>query len=342
MRDLLSWNLYLGRIGGVQVRLHAFFLAFSIIALHLCAQANDRDLMFYGAASLVMLLASLLCHELGHSIVAVYLGGRVESMVLWPFGGLTGMGAGLRARDEQLVWLAGPGVNLGICLLTSLVLTTAGVLHTSLLNPLTPPALVKPFGWLGCVEVLFWINWILVVVNLLPAYPLDAGRFLRCSLRRGIGLQATLIHTEWIANVTAFVLLTLSVLLHQEYGFSSIPLALLGLLVFFSGRQEVERLHRQEESDISLGYDLSSEGDLGLEDEFRPADRRRVGRRLSHWIQQRREDRRRRKRISEEEEERQVDVILARVHESGLEELSREERALLHRVSARFRERQHR
>ena len=41
MRDLLTWNISLGRWAGVQVRLHVFFVLFAVVALHLASQAPD-------------------------------------------------------------------------------------------------------------------------------------------------------------------------------------------------------------------------------------------------------------------------------------------------------------
>jgi stage IV sporulation protein FB len=61
---------------------------------------------------------------------------------------------------------------------------------------------------------------------------------------------------------------------------------------------------------------------------------------MRQWLQNRREMRRRKRLWQEQEEERQVDSILLRLHEVGLEGLSAKERALLNRVSARYRNRQ--
>jgi hypothetical protein len=61
---------------------------------------------------------------------------------------------------------------------------------------------------------------------------------------------------------------------------------------------------------------------------------------VRRWIEQRRELRRRKRLYQEREEERQVDEILVRLHEKGMSGLSAKERAVLHRVSARYRNRQ--
>jgi hypothetical protein len=61
---------------------------------------------------------------------------------------------------------------------------------------------------------------------------------------------------------------------------------------------------------------------------------------VQRWFNSRRELRKRRRDLLERDEERQVDEILSRLHESGMKTLTAKERALLHRVSARYRNRQ--
>jgi hypothetical protein len=60
---------------------------------------------------------------------------------------------------------------------------------------------------------------------------------------------------------------------------------------------------------------------------------------MRRWLQQRQEMKERRLREMEAEEERRVDEVLIRVKEFGIDGLSPEERSLLHRVSARYRNR---
>jgi hypothetical protein len=61
---------------------------------------------------------------------------------------------------------------------------------------------------------------------------------------------------------------------------------------------------------------------------------------MQRWFNTRRELRRRRRESQERAEERQVDEILSRLRDTGLEGLTAKERALLNRVSARYRSRQ--
>jgi hypothetical protein len=116
------------------------------------------------------------------------------------------------------------------------------------------------------------------------------------------------------------------------------PLVLLAIVLFFSAKIEVEKLREQELGEQQwLGYDFS-EGYTSLERSHEPEPEREPGP-LGRWIRRRQQVRAHRRRIAEEEEEWRVDDILARLHQSGIESLSSKDRALLHRVSARYRER---
>ena len=87
--------------------------------------------------------------------------------------------------------------------------------------------------------------------------------------------------------------------------------------------------------DQPFGYDFS-QGYTSLERTTRE-DSEESSSAITRWMEQRREARQRRQQEIEAEDERQVDSILARLHDVGIEGLSPDERALLQRVSARYR-----
>ena len=78
MRDLLSWNLSLGRWGGVQIRVHVFFLLFVLVALHFASIGANEKLFWETAAVLAIFLTSVLAHEIGHCLAAWRLGGSAD------------------------------------------------------------------------------------------------------------------------------------------------------------------------------------------------------------------------------------------------------------------------
>jgi len=345
MRDLLGWNVSLGRWAGVHVRLHFFFLVFAVLAL------NPNWDPTYGAIALGLILVSVLFHEIGHCVAAVRMGGRAEQILLWPFGGLVQAVVPHEPRAELVTALAGPLANLLVCvlILPPLVLwggtpLESGELH--LFNPLRPPisATAGDFSWPLIGSLAFWINWILFLINLLPATPLDGGRVMRSALWPLVGYRHAALQVAWAARITGLVLCLagwyVSTQFSEDYGydFAWMPMSLLGVFLFFSAQQDAERIRESDRDDIAFGYDFS-QGYTSLERSFEPSRHKAAGA-VRQWLEKRRVARLERQRQVEEDEDKRVDEVLARLHEHGPAGISPEDRALLDRVSARYRNRE--
>lgn len=345
MRDLLTWSLNLGRWGGVYVRLHSLFLLAAIYSLHAAATYEGRSLAWFGLAGVGILLGSTLLHELGHGLAARRFGGSQHAIVLWPFGGLAPAQV-VEPRAELAVALCGPILNLLVCCAAAPILISAGSDLVMLFDPLRPPlgfATKAPgLAWQACLELVFWINWMLAIVNLLPAAPFDGARVVRAVMTRLVGARLASLTAARGAQLTAVALLLGAALLHgyEREGFSyshaTMPLTMLAILLFFCGRHEAERLSEQVADDLAWGYDFS-QGYTSLECGLDPPTPRSGP--LRQWLESRREARRRQEQRMVEEDERRVDAVLARLHESGMAGLSTDERDLLRRVSERYRAR---
>ncbi len=340
MRDLLGWNIYLGRWAGVHVRLHVFFVLLVVFAVNFAWLDGRGDLLEYVAASLLILFLSVLAHELGHCYAARRLGGRVDQIVIWPLGGLSQQHVSHQPQDELVVASAGPLMNLAICLGSALplALTESWQYVVGLLNPLKAPLWTQGLSWHDVLAQTFWFNWLLLLVNLLPAAPLDGGRLLRALLWHRIGYRSAVQQVARVAKVTAVAICVAAWWFHSDYPYAPLPLALLGVLLFFSAKQEAERQDRESE-DALFGYDFS-QGYTSLEKQFDSPARKSAPGPVRQWLQGRREARQLRQQQIEQEDDRRVDDVLARLHEMGREALSDEDRALLDRVSARYRNRQ--
>jgi Zn-dependent protease len=169
-----AWRV--GRIAGIDVAIdHTWVLIFLLftlsIGLRLRLEGPDwNPLATWGTAVATSLLffASILLHELGHSLVAQRLGVGVRSITLFVFGGLAQLESEpRRPRDEVLIALPGP-----------LVSATLGGIFTAIAAGLrggaTPGEMAaEGFAWLGR------INLTVAVFNLVPGFPLDGGRVLR-------------------------------------------------------------------------------------------------------------------------------------------------------------------
>jgi Zn-dependent protease/predicted transcriptional regulator len=169
-------QIKLGRIFGIQIGLHyswfviAFLIVVSLASLfHENNPTWERSLVFVLALSAaVLFFASLLLHELSHSVVAKSRGLPVREITLFALGGVSQIEKNpSSARAEFWIAFVGP--------LTSALI---GVLFRSLVrfagSPDSPAATM--FAWLG------YVNLALAGFNLIPGYPLDGGRILRAAI----------------------------------------------------------------------------------------------------------------------------------------------------------------
>ena len=350
MHDHASWSLGFGRWGGVHVRVHMFFVLFAAFTCYLswpdgktAGSPKVDELAIYG---LSILLVSVLLHEVGHLWAARRLGGRLDQIVLVPWGGLTTVRGIADPRAELLTHLAGPAAHVAVCLLCAPLLVGPSGHLLGLMNPLAPEQLADPPTALKLVRLAFWINWTLLLLNLLPVFPFDGGAAFRAAMlvkwpelgRRGASwVVASLAKVAVIAVAVLALVLPFD---DESYGLVPLrfPLVLLCIFLYFSAQHEERRSAAEESdeddpfSDSRLPANLSS-----LEHAVEQGGDSSGP--LQRWKERRRELRLRRQRALEAEEERRVDEILQRLHNHGMQALSPEDRALLDRVSARYRSR---
>jgi Zn-dependent protease/CBS domain-containing protein len=120
--------------------------------------------LLLGFVGALLLFASVLAHELGHSFVAIRQGIEVKSITLFLFGGLASLEKESQTPAEAFwIAIAGPAVSL----MLFAVFTAIGV-GTSLSGPLA-----------AMVGILAYINLMLALFNLIPGLPLDGGNILK-------------------------------------------------------------------------------------------------------------------------------------------------------------------
>ncbi|REK17218.1 MAG: hypothetical protein DWQ37_07050 [Planctomycetota bacterium] len=341
MSDVPPFSLFLARLRRMHLGFHALFVAVAVFVLFLSTSHPGEEAIGYGVLAVAVLLASVAAHEAGHALIALRVGGSVDSVVLGPLGGLAHPELPREPQAELLTALAGPIVNLAIVLITLPLLFATGANVWELISPLQPVGLITGAWWAVTLKLAFWINWVLFIVNLLPAFPLDGARVLRALLVPALDYRSASLVAVRTTKLTAVGVCILAWLVSDIKSADVlptwVPLALFAVFIWASARAEATK---QEESDWEedlFSYDFS-QGYTSLERTMEP-QRRPVGA-VRRWIEQRREQRRRKRRSMEREEERQVDAILVRLHEKGMEGLSAKERAVLQRVSARYRDRQ--
>ncbi|MEA5446671.1 site-2 protease family protein [Gammaproteobacteria bacterium AB-CW1] len=173
--------LVLGHIHGIRLQVHISWLViFALLMVTLTTTLQHHHPEWALITSLLTALftallffASILAHEMGHSIVAIRRGVPVKSITLFIFGGMAQLGRDSdNPEDEFRIAIAGP--------LVSLALAVGFFLLSVLSNPFSE-ALSVAFGWLGA------INLIVAVFNLIPGFPLDGGRVFRAAVWRFTG-----------------------------------------------------------------------------------------------------------------------------------------------------------
>ena len=178
-----SWSIPMGRILGVEIRLHLFFAL--LLGLSLLYTETTGISAIRGIALWLLLFAIVGVREIARAIASTYHGLQIRSLMLLPIGGLpsyaTPEAAEQASEGGTQVSLAvvGPVTNLLVALV--LLAFIIGVAPSV-------SVLVKP--WISARHLLrsaFWLNVFLAGINLLPAYPLDAGRMLRGNFSQARG-----------------------------------------------------------------------------------------------------------------------------------------------------------
>jgi Zn-dependent protease len=143
---------------------------------------RESDTTIYGFAVLTAFgfFASILLHELGHAFVAIRRGISISTITLWILGGLTRMDRDSDSPGTEFkVAVAGPLVTLAIVLVCLAIGVVAVGAHEFVRAMLGHRALSSTGGLLVVVAWLGSINLFILVLNLIPAFPLDGGRIAR-------------------------------------------------------------------------------------------------------------------------------------------------------------------
>lgn len=228
-----SWSIPIGRLFGVDVRIHLTFLILPLFvfwteyAAHQGSANAGRDVALVG-----IILACVVAHEGGHMLVARRFGMIPKALILLP---LTGVTIYDEPRSERplppaLIWqrelrlaLVGPVVNLGLALLAWAVISGTGrgieLWTWPFLQPRNLPRSVV------------WANLYLAGLNLIPAYPLDGGRILRAFFTRKLDTSAASRRAVSISNAISMVLMVAGL-------FSDSWLTMVGVIIFSAAQLE--------------------------------------------------------------------------------------------------------
>lgn len=239
---MFSGSLRLFRLFGINVFAHwTFALLLAIIAWQHYRGApagGELAAVAQGVGLTLTIFACVVMHEFGHALAARRYKIKTREIVIQIIGGVARLEGEARTPAQELVIaIAGPLVNVVIlCVLVPLELGILGV------EELTS---ARISGGQFLAQII-WANFMLVVFNMIPAFPMDGGRVLRALLWYATShARATTIAArvgQAVAVLFAVVGLTL--------GWSA--LILVGVFVFFAAGAEIQVSKMKSAHDAAL------------------------------------------------------------------------------------------
>ena len=325
-QNLFFWSFGLGTCYRTRIRISWLY---PFLLLVLCWKLGVQ---LGGAIGGILFLSTLL-HEFGHIIAARAMDGTGEEILIWPLGGLAFVDAPSSTRAQIVTAAGGPIVNFFLCAMTLPFVAVSREYASAAFNPLVLPMSSEQFGvdLVGDLLVLtFALNWMLLLVNLVPAYPLDGGRIVRSILVGHLGGMQAAEYSIRVAYFSALLLALVALALDHTL--------LLGLAFMLTLLAMQESLHMQageSYEDSFMGYDFS-QGYTSLERTETKRAEPRPGF-ITRWRERRRADKRRRLELEQQEAATKLDLLLAKVHEQGLDSLTEAEKRQLRNASQRYR-----
>jgi Zn-dependent protease len=201
------------------------------------SDGQDKDMIVREVLFTLCLFTCVVLHEFGHALMARKYGIQTEDIVLLPLGGMARLHKmSDKPWHEFWIALAGPAVNVVIAVVLFLYFqlteSTGFFEEYSFSYVMTQ---LDPF-W----KAVMVINIVMVVFNMIPAFPMDGGRVLRALISLKLNrAKATLIATRFGQLIAAFFFL---------FGFwnEEYTLGFIGLFIAYAGQSEYKSVKVDE------------------------------------------------------------------------------------------------
>lgn len=236
----MGGSLTLFKVLGIEMRIHWSFLLIVAYQAYVGSAQGSSPLLgaIYGIVTILLLFVCVTLHEFGHAVVAQYYKIKVPHITLLPIGGVASLE---RMPDkplqEFLIAIAGPLVNVVLAaLLSPLALffifrsVNAGQMAFTLGDIW---AFGQTMGVQNLIVNLFITNILLVLFNLLPAFPMDGGRILRALLAMGMPYVQATRTAVFIGRIMAVIFALMGIL------GGGIFLLLIAFFVYVGGGSEL-------------------------------------------------------------------------------------------------------
>jgi stage IV sporulation protein FB len=189
-------------------------------------------------------------------------------------------------------------------------------------------------AWVLWAARFFWLNWFLFLFNLIPAFPLDGGRFLQEFLWARSGDYRSATQTAcWSGIIVSLLFFVVS------FWWNDAMFLGLGIFILFTSYQQLVILERGMVDEGSFGYDFSKGyGGFGPDEDAPAPKPRRVGP-VKRWLQARRARKLKLEVEQRAADEARLDELLDKIARQGKQSLTAEERRFMDRVSERYRNR---
>ncbi len=227
-------NWRIGRPFGIDVFVSGWFWLLPVLIFATSYAEGGFDTAVFNTASLLAVFVCVALHELGHALAARGYGIRTRDITLHPIGGVARLERMPEKPSAEIaIALAGPAVNVALAAVFG-GLWFAG---QTFLGPMGSAA-----EWVSdFIGRLAFANVVLVVFNLIPAFPMDGGRVLRAFLSWFTSRETAMTVAGWVGAGFA-VLFAIYGVATQNY-----LLAFLAVPLFLMGRQEVRAVRMQEQ-----------------------------------------------------------------------------------------------
>ena len=183
-------SIRLFKLFGITVYLHwAWFLAFA----YFVQQASGQTSLMWGVLECLSLFLIVLIHEFGHQLACRSVGGKTSDIVLWVLGGVAYVSPPQRPGATLWSIAAGPLVNVVLIPILTVSLSALGG-HPSVHG-------IEPNEYAAFFNEIWFINFGLLIFNMLPIYPLDGGQILRSLLWFVFGKARSLMIASYIGFV---------------------------------------------------------------------------------------------------------------------------------------------